>query len=95
MFYLVLFCFCVFSPVSIGITSLGQERANLSVFPTFVRFALVWFCLFSLPLGVWEELWFVIVAFHFFFFFFFFFVFIIYNKEEAITLAVSLLTYKL
>ena len=30
----------------------------------------------------------------FFFFFFFFFVFIIYNKEEVLTLAVSLLTYK-
>ena len=29
---------------------------------TFVRFVLVWFCLFSLPLGVWEGLRFVIVA---------------------------------
>ena len=29
---------------------------------TFVRFALVWFCLFPLPLGVWEGLRFVIVA---------------------------------
>ena len=28
----------------------------------FVRFALVWFCLFPLPLGVWEGLRFVIVA---------------------------------
>ena len=28
----------------------------------FVRFALVWFCLFHLPLGVWEGLRFVIVA---------------------------------
>ena len=37
----VLFCSCVFSPFSIAITSLEEERANLSVFRTFVRFALV------------------------------------------------------
>ena len=30
----------------------GRERVNLSAFRTFVRFALVWFCLFSLALGV-------------------------------------------
>ena len=50
---LVLFCSCVFSPFpfSIAITSLAEERANLSAFRTFVRFALVWFCLFPLPLG--------------------------------------------
>ena len=59
----VSFCSCVFfSPFSIAITSLGEERANLNAFRTFVRFALVWFCLFPLPLGVWERLWFVIVA---------------------------------
>ena len=29
------------------ITLLGEERANLGAFRTFVRFALVWFCLFS------------------------------------------------
>ena len=40
--------------MSISITSLGEERANLSAFRTFVRFMLVWFCLFLLPLGVWE-----------------------------------------
>ena len=51
-----------FSPFSIAITSLGEERANLGVFRTFVRFALVLFYLFSLPLGVWEGLRFVIVA---------------------------------
>ena len=60
--YLVLFCSCVFSSFSIAITSPGEERANLSTFRTFVRFALVWFCLFPLPLGVWEELRFVIVT---------------------------------
>ena len=42
--------------------SLGEERANLSVFPTFVRFALVWFCLLPLPLGVLEGLRLVRVA---------------------------------
>ena len=31
-----------FSPFSIAITSLGEERANLSDFRTFVRFVLVW-----------------------------------------------------
>ena len=35
-----------FSPFSIAITSLGEERANLSAFPTFVRFVLVWICRF-------------------------------------------------
>ena len=51
------FALMFFSPFSIAITSLGEERANLSSFHTFVRFALVWFCLFSLPL--WEGLRFV------------------------------------
>ena len=63
MSYLVFFYSCVFSPFSIAITSLGEERANLSAFRTFVRFVLVWFGRFPLPLGVWEELRFVIVAF--------------------------------
>ena len=49
------------SPFSIAITSLGEERAN-SAFSTFVRFVLVWFCLFPLPLGVWEGLRLVIEA---------------------------------
>ena len=30
-----------FSPFSIAITSLGEEKANLSAFHTFVRFVLV------------------------------------------------------
>ena len=68
------YVFVFFSPFSIAITSLGEERANLSAFRTFVRFALVWFCLFPLPLGVWEGLRLVIVAlpglFSYFFFFF-------------------------
>ena len=62
MSYLVLFCSCVLCHFSIAISSLGEERANLSAFRTFVRLALVWFCLFPLPLGVWEGLRFVIVA---------------------------------
>ena len=36
----ILFLF-FFSPFSIAITSLGEERANLSAFRTFVRFVLV------------------------------------------------------
>ena len=31
-----------FSPFSIAISSLGEERANLSALRTFVQFALVW-----------------------------------------------------
>ena len=50
-----------FSPFSIAITSLGEERATLSAFRMFVRFVLVWICRFPLPLGVWEGLRFVIV----------------------------------
>ena len=56
------FVLVFFSHFSIAITSLGEERANRSAFRTFVRFALVWFCLSPLPLGVWEGLRFVIVA---------------------------------
>ena len=37
------FVLVFFSPFSIAVTSLGEERANLSAFLTFVRFALVWF----------------------------------------------------
>ena len=56
------FVLVFFSPFSIAITSLGEERAILSAFRTFVRFVFVWICRFSLPLGVWEGLRFVIVA---------------------------------
>ena len=52
----VILFLCVFSPFSIAITSLGEERANLSAFRTFVRFVLVWICWFPFPLGVWEGL---------------------------------------
>ena len=58
----VIFVLVFFSPFSIVITSFGEERASLGDFRTVVRFALVWFCLFPLPLGVWEGLRFVIVA---------------------------------
>ena len=56
------FVLVFFSPFSIAITSFGEEKANFSAFRTFVRFLLVWICPFSLPLGVWEGLRFVIVA---------------------------------
>ena len=52
----------LFSPFSIAIISLGEERANRSAFRTFVRFVFVWICRFPIPLGVWEGLRFVIVA---------------------------------
>ena len=54
--------FLCFSPFSIAITSLREERANLSAFPTFIRFVLVWIYRFPLPLGVFKGLRFVIVA---------------------------------
>ena len=56
------FVLVFYSPFSIAITSLGEERANLSAFRTFVRFALVWFCLFPLSLRVWDGLRLVTVA---------------------------------
>ena len=56
--FVLVFC----SPFSIAITSLWEEKANLSTFRMFVRFVLVWVCRFPLPLGVWEGLRFVIVA---------------------------------
>ena len=59
-FYFVLL---FFSPFRIAITSRGEERANLGAFHTFVLLALVWFCLFPLPLSVWEGLLFVTVTF--------------------------------
>ena len=41
VFPCVILFLCVFSPFSIAITSLGEGRANLSAFRTFVRFVLV------------------------------------------------------
>ena len=80
-----------FGPFSIVITSLGEERANLGAFRTFVRFVLDWFCRFSLPLGVWEGLRFVVVALWTFilpvFFFFFFFSFNDSNTDGSLTVA--------
>ena len=59
MSFRVSFFSCVFSPFSIAITSLEEERANLGAFRAFV---LVLICRFPLPVGVWEGLRFVIVA---------------------------------
>ena len=56
------FVLVFFSPFSIAITLLGEERAKLSAFRTFVRFAHIWFFLFLLPLGIWDRLRLVIVA---------------------------------
>ena len=93
--YLTLYHFVLvfFSPFSIAIISLGEERANLSAFRIFDRFVLVWICRFPLPLDILEGLRFVIVAlaglfFYLFcncgtpwtftFFFFFFFFFFLF-----------------
>ena len=60
---LVLICSCVFlSFWHCDYLAWGREKASLGAFRTFVRFALVWFGLFPLPLGVWEGLRFVIVT---------------------------------
>ena len=55
------FVLVFFSPFSIAITLLWEERANVNAFRTFVRFVLVWICRFPLPLEVWEGLRLVIV----------------------------------
>ena len=69
------FVLVFFSPFSIAITSLREERANLSAFRTFVWFVLVWICRFPLPLGVWDGLRFVIVALRGLFSYLFFIIF--------------------
>ena len=53
-------CFSVL--LVLRLPALGEERANLSAFRTFVQFVLVWTNRFPLLLGVWEGLRFVIVA---------------------------------
>ena len=62
--YLVLFCSCFYSPFSIArLPRMGKRELILvRSFRTFVPFTLVLFCLFPLPLSVWEGLWLVIVA---------------------------------
>ena len=56
MFYVLTLCYFVlvfFSPFSIAITSLGEEKANLGVYRAFVRIVLVWkglrFVIVALP----------------------------------------------
>ena len=58
-FVILYLCFSVL--LALRLPRLGK-RANISAFRTFVRFALVWFCLISLPLRVWEGLRLVTVA---------------------------------
>ena len=58
----VILFLCFFSPFSIAITSLGEERANVRAFRTFVRFVLAWICRFTLHLGGLGGLRFMIVA---------------------------------
>ena len=51
------FVLVIFSPFSIAITSLGEERANLSAFRTFVRFVLVCSICACLDLSVSSSSW--------------------------------------
>ena len=60
--FFFVFFFFFFIPFSIAITSLTEARANRSAFRALVRFSRVWYCLLTLPLGVWKGLRFVIVA---------------------------------
>ena len=48
------FVLVFFSPFSIATTSLGEKRANLSAFRTFVRFVVALICWFPFPFSVWE-----------------------------------------
>ena len=79
------FVLVLFSPFSIAITLLGEERANLSAFRTFVRFVLVWICRFPLPLGVWEGLRFVIVVLPGIFSYLSFFLFLFFLGGDCVT----------
>ena len=56
----VILFLCFFVLLALRLSRLG--RRELIAFRTFVGFALVWFCLFPLPLCFWEGQWFVIVA---------------------------------
>ena len=84
------FVLVLFSPFSIAITSLGEERADLSAFRTFVRSVLVWICRFPLPFGVWEGLRFVIVALPGLFSYLFSHTFQLHVKQSQIPLVVHL-----
>ena len=53
-------CFSVL--LVLRLPRLRKRGLILVLLRTFVRFVLVWICRFSLPLGVWEGLRFVIVA---------------------------------
>ena len=85
VFPCVILFLCFFSPFSIAITSLGEERANLSAFRTYVRFVLVWICRIPLPVGVWEGLRFVIVALPGLFSY----LFLVQNTSSVIKLAIA------
>ena len=72
---------------------LGKEKANLSAFRIFVRFALIWFCLFPLPLGVCKGLRLVIITlpglFSYFFFVYLFIYFFFFANHVRFDLSVS------
>ena len=66
------FVLVFFSPFSIAITSLGEERASLGAFRTFRVWEGLRFMIVALP-GLFSYLYFLFFFFFYFFFFFFFF----------------------
>ena len=95
LFFCLTLCHFVlvfFSPLTFRLPRLGEERANLSAFRTFVRFVLVWICRFPLPLGVWEGLRFVIVELPGLFSYLFYSLLLCGLFYEAIILCLALFT---
>ena len=60
--YLALFILFVCFSVILVLRLSRLGKRELSTFRAFNPFALVWFCLFTLSLRVWEGLWLVTVA---------------------------------
>ena len=89
LFYVLQYYFVIVFSIlyAMRLPHLGEERANLSAFRMFILFALVWFCMFPLPLGVWEELFF------FCFFVFFFFCFFFWGGGVVFVLLLLLLLF--
>ena len=62
VFLCVILFLCFSVLLVLRLPRLGKRELILVLFVRLVRFVLVWICRFSLPLGVWEGLRFVIVA---------------------------------
>ena len=84
-------CFTVLS--ALRLPRLGKTELSLDAFCRFVQFALVWFCLFPLPLGVWEGLRFVLVGVPGLFSYLFFYMKCIISHLCAVALSGALFLY--